>query len=84
MRRAYPAFAGFYGMKETDRAGIAVLFRHAAQDLEARKQTTSTRVACRPMAGDACQSCEAGMDSSTKEKLMAFDDACRFNQNLLS
>src|ERR1017187_7583375 len=35
--RAYPAFAGFYGMKETIER-IVGFFRHAAQGLEERKQ----------------------------------------------
>src|SRR6266480_6093988 len=35
--RAYPAFAGFYGMEETIER-IVGFFRHAAQGLEERKQ----------------------------------------------
>src|ERR1700687_2239589 len=35
--RAYPAFAGFYGMEETIERIVGV-FRHAAQGLEERKQ----------------------------------------------
>src|ERR1700737_4314238 len=35
--RAYPAFAGFYGMEETIER-IVSFFRHAAQGLEERKQ----------------------------------------------
>jgi hypothetical protein len=62
---------------------------NAAQGLEERKQTASgigRDISCRPMAGDvfASQSCEVELARQSKKKPMAFDDAYRFNPNLIS